>query len=93
MKLVNIQAAKTHLSRLVEEVVEGKEVVLAKAGKPLVRLVPFVEAQAPREVGLFAGEVWEAADCWITDDSGLEAAIERPLIEGLVAEPPPPAKP
>jgi prevent-host-death family protein len=92
MKLVNIQAAKTHLSRLVDEVVDGEEVVLAKAGKPLVRLVPFVEAQAPREAGLFAGEVWEAADCWITDDSGLEAAIDRPLIEGLVAEPPPPAK-
>ena len=60
MKLVNIQAAKTHLSRLVDEVVEGKEVVLAKAGKPLVRLVPFVEAQAPREVGLFAGEIGRA---------------------------------
>ncbi len=93
MKLVNIQAAKTHLSRLVDEAVDGEEVVLAKAGKPLVRLVPFVEAQAPRETGLFAGEVWEAADCWITGDSGLEAAIDRPLIEGLVAEPPPPAKP
>jgi prevent-host-death family protein len=93
MKLVNIQAAKTHLSRLVDEVVDGEEVVLAKAGKPLVRLVPLVEAQAPREMGLFAGEVWEAADCWIADDSSLDAAIESPLIEGLVAEPPPSAKP
>lgn len=93
MKLVNIQAAKTHLSRLVDEVVDGEEVVLAKAGKPLVRLVRFVEARGPREAGLFAGEVGEAADCWVTDESGLEAAIDRPLIEGLVAEPPPPAKP
>ena len=37
---VNIHEAKTHLSRLVDEVCEGKEFILAKAGKPLVKLVP-----------------------------------------------------
>ena len=40
MKTVNLHAAKTHLSRLVDEAVEGKDVVIARAGKPLVRLVP-----------------------------------------------------
>lgn len=37
---VNMHEAKTHLSRLVERAVEGEEVIIAKAGKPLVRLVP-----------------------------------------------------
>ena len=38
MRTVNIHAAKTHLSRLVDEVAAGEEVVIAKAGKPLARL-------------------------------------------------------
>ena len=42
MKTVNLHAAKTHLSQLVDEAVDGQEVVIAKAGKPMVRLVPVV---------------------------------------------------
>lgn len=41
MKFINIQQAKTHLSRLLEEAVAGEEIVIAKAGRPYVRLVPF----------------------------------------------------
>ena len=41
MKTVNMQSAKTHLSRLVEEAAAGADIVLAKAGRPMVRLVPF----------------------------------------------------
>jgi prevent-host-death family protein len=37
---VNMHEAKTHLSRLVERAIEGEDVVIAKSGKPLVRLVP-----------------------------------------------------
>ena len=40
MSTLNIHAAKTHLSRLIEEVAEGEEVVIAKAGRPVARLVP-----------------------------------------------------
>jgi prevent-host-death family protein len=40
MKLVNLHAAKTHLSRLVDDAATGQDVVIAKAGKPMVRLVP-----------------------------------------------------
>ncbi|VEP18501.1 hypothetical protein H1P_80056 [Hyella patelloides LEGE 07179] len=40
MKITNIHEAKTHLSRLIESVIAGKEVVMAKAGKPLVKLIP-----------------------------------------------------
>jgi len=41
MKVINIQAAKTHLSRIVEEAAAGEEIILAKAGKPLVRIIPW----------------------------------------------------
>jgi prevent-host-death family protein len=40
MKTVNLHAAKTHLSRLVDEAAAGEDVVIAKAGRPMVRLVP-----------------------------------------------------
>lgn len=65
MKLINIQAAKTHLSRIVDDVVAGQDVVLAKAGKPLVRLIPFATSRQPRTPGLFCagpGEASEPAD-------------------------------
>jgi prevent-host-death family protein len=52
-KTVNIYDAKTHLSRLVDEAVAGQEVVIARAGKPLVRLVP-LETKAPRQSGLYS---------------------------------------
>lgn len=56
MSTVNIHAAKTHLSRLVDEAAAGEDVVIAKAGKPLVRLVPLVPAERPkRRLGLLAG--------------------------------------
>jgi prevent-host-death family protein len=51
VKTVNIQAAKTHLSRLVEEAVRGEEIVLAKAGRPLVVLTPVRNVQGPRQGG------------------------------------------
>lgn len=60
MKTVNIQAAKTHLSRLVEEAVAGDDIVLAKAGRPLVRLAKDFNAEDPRIIALFEGpsEPW-----------------------------------
>jgi prevent-host-death family protein len=53
VKTVNIHAAKTHLSRLVEEAAEGEEIVIAKAGRPVARLVP-VELPRARRRGLGA---------------------------------------
>jgi prevent-host-death family protein len=74
MKIINIQSAKTHLSKLVEEVQEGVDVVIAKAGRPLVRLVPFQEQQQPRKLGALAGQVVESPDCW-EEDPELEASF------------------
>jgi prevent-host-death family protein len=54
VKVINIQAAKTHLSRIVDDVGNGEEIVLAKAGKPLVRLVPYDAPGQPRKAGIFA---------------------------------------
>lgn len=67
MKIVNIHAAKTQLSRLIADVVAGEEVVISKAGTPLVRLVPFAASAGPRPLGVLAGTVVETADCWESD--------------------------
>jgi prevent-host-death family protein len=55
MRTVNIHEAKTHLSRLVDQVASGEEIVLAKAGKPVARLVPLVPPRQPRKLGVLAG--------------------------------------
>ena len=88
MKMVNIQAAKTHLSRLVEEAAGGTEIVLAKAGKPMVRLVPYFVPPKARTPGLLAGQGWEAADCWTAGEDLLAGSVEGPLFHGAVEEPP-----
>ena len=67
MKTVNIQAAKTHLSRLVEEAAAGEEIILAKAGRPIARLVPLAKAAARRRGGAWKGKVKIGADFDLTD--------------------------
>lgn len=61
-KTVNVHEAKTHLSRLIEEAMAGEDIVIAKAGKPKVRLTVVSEAQAfrtPAEgAGLLRGQIW-----------------------------------
>jgi prevent-host-death family protein len=48
---VNIHQAKTHLSRLLEQVLLGEEVVIAKAGRPIAKLVRVVSGTRPRVLG------------------------------------------
>jgi prevent-host-death family protein len=59
---VNIHEAKTHLSRLVERVERGDEIVIARAGRPVARLVPFRVRTVPRVPGLWRGRVEVASD-------------------------------
>ena len=59
MTTVNTQEAKAHLSRLLERVVAGEEVVIARAGKPVARLVP-IEPEEPRKPGLAKGRMTDA---------------------------------
>ncbi len=56
MTTINIHDAKTHFSRLIERASAGEDVVIAKAGKPVARLVRYVEAGTPRRLGLMAGQ-------------------------------------
>jgi prevent-host-death family protein len=64
MDTVNIHHAKTHLSRLVERAAKGESFVIAKAGKPLVKVVPLSapEAGQVKRVGFLAGQVRVPAD-------------------------------
>lgn len=57
METVNIHQAKTQLSKLVERAAAGEEIVIAKAGKPVARIVPLAVAAAPRRPGLLKGKI------------------------------------
>jgi prevent-host-death family protein len=73
---VNIHQAKTHLSRLVERVEAGEEVVIARAGRPVARLVPFRGRTVPRTPGAWRGRVRMAPD-FDAPDEALISAFER----------------
>jgi prevent-host-death family protein len=64
LRTVNIHDAKTHLSRLVEEAAKGEPFVIAKAGRPMVKVVPLGEASSrPVErLGFMAGAFTVPAD-------------------------------
>jgi prevent-host-death family protein len=54
---VNIHQAKTHLSRLLQRVAEGEEVIIARAGEPIARLVRIQPEQTTRPLGMYEGSV------------------------------------
>ena len=62
MNKVNIHEAKTHLSRLIQEVLDGGEVVIARDNVPLVQLVLLDSAKSARILGTAKGKVTLAAD-------------------------------
>jgi len=72
--IINIHQAKTHLSRIVEEVAAGAEVIIAKAGKPMARLIPLTGVKRPKKLGLLKGKIK------IPDD------FNSPLPEDVLAE-------
>lgn len=59
---VNIHEAKTHFSRILTWVKEGEEVVIAKAGVPVARLVPVAQKQGNRVAGSAKGKITLAPD-------------------------------
>ena len=62
MITVNIHEAKTQLSKLVEKVVAGEPIIIAKAGKPLVKVVPYDAPKKPRRLGFMKGQAVIAKD-------------------------------
>ena len=79
MVVRNISEAKAELSALIEAVQNGNEVIIAKAGKPVARLVPFRGPARPRTPGSMAGQIWIAPDFDTLPDDIAEAfGIKEP---------------
>ena len=57
MNRINIHQAKTQFSRLVERVASGEEIIIAKSGKPVARLVPYAPKRAVRRPGAMRGKI------------------------------------
>lgn len=62
MQQINVYDAKTHLSRLLDQVAQGEEILIARAGKPVAKLVPYREDEQPRVPGAWRGRVRIAPD-------------------------------
>ncbi len=64
MQITNISDAKANLSRLIEKVLQGEEVVIGKAGKPVAKIVPYDLETTPRQLGVgqWRGHIWLADD-------------------------------
>lgn len=76
MRQVNVHEAKTHLSSLLDEVARGDEVTIAKAGRPVARLVP-IEAKPPKRApGFLRGRIRIAADFDAPLPEDVRAAFE-----------------
>ena len=56
-EIVNVHAAKTHLSRLLERAEAGEEIVIGRAGKPIAKLVPYKAERPKRTFGLLKGQI------------------------------------
>jgi prevent-host-death family protein len=77
-KVVNIHAAKTHFSKLVEEVEAGAEVTIARAGKPVLRLVKYEEQTPQRKLGFAKGQISDLSDsAWEELDAKFNALFEK----------------
>lgn len=73
MKTVNVYEAKTHLSQLLDLAASGEEVVIARAGRPLAKLIPYQPNEQPRKPGYWKGQVKIAKDFNLLPDSVLKA--------------------
>ena len=62
MQTLNIHEAKTHLSRLIEDALHGKESIIAKAGKPVAKLCPITVKKPSRHFGILKGKIKIAND-------------------------------
>ena len=72
--IINIHEAKTHLSRIIDEVAAGREVIIAKAGKPMARLTPLTGVRRAKKLGLLKGKI------------KVPDAFTAPLSEDVIAD-------
>lgn len=81
-EIVNVHAAKTHLSRLLQRVEAGEEIVIGRAGRPIARIVPYVEVPRRRWFGAMKDEIrilpgFHELDAEIARD--FEDSLARPV--------------
>jgi len=72
IEMMNVHAAKTNLSKLLARVSLGEEIVIARGGVPVAKLVPFAGTVPARTLGAFAGKIWMSDDAlespeWLLD--------------------------
>lgn len=75
MRQINVHAAKTHLSRLLEEVEAGDTVVIARAGKPVARLVPMEEPVVSGRIGFLKGHLKRAERLGASGDGDIDGLL------------------
>ena len=73
MNKVNIHEAKTQFSRLVDRAAGGEEIIIAKSGKPIARLVSYTSKREPRRPGYLRGKI------------RIKKSFDQPLPEDLLA--------
>jgi len=76
MQIINIHQAKTTLSQLIEKTLQGEDIIIAKAGKPVVKLVAYKKKMQLRKPGLLKGKIS------ISDDFDEEDPIINKLFYG-----------
>ncbi|MDO8894547.1 type II toxin-antitoxin system Phd/YefM family antitoxin [Nitrosomonas sp.] len=78
MLTINIHEAKTHFSRFIEKAAAGEEIIIAKAGKPIAKLVPLHSLSSPRSLGIFKGQlnVPEDFDAALPEDVAMQFQSE-----------------
>lgn len=81
MQTINIHEAKTHLSRLIEDAAHGNAFIIAKAGKPLVKVVPLAADDYPdtSRLGFMSGEIGVPDDFDTIESAHLAALFEGGL--------------
>jgi prevent-host-death family protein len=77
-EIVNMRVARTKLTQLIERARAGEEIIIAKAGEPLVRLVPVRRGANARVPGRWRGKVWMAKDFNDLPDDILDAFERKP---------------
>jgi len=77
---VNIHHAKTHLSKLIQQAEDGEEIIIARAGKPAVKLVPVAEKKTSKSIlGSGIGKIWISDDF---DSPEIDKEIEELFYDG-----------
>ena len=76
MQIFNVHEAKTNLSKLIEATLHGQDIIIAKAGKPVVKMVAYKKEQKPRKPGLLKGKI-EIPDDFTDEDPEINKLFYR----------------